>query len=145
MMDALNKNIAETAVQLATIKQAVRIDTAKQLVAMETERPSLQAMQQKVWVNSRWPIAWPDWPKGIVAKGTAVWQKLLRQLLQWYIDPIVHQQNEFNKATLQAIQLLSQDVAELSHNTAVDSQQVELISQHLHTLSNQVGNQDSIL
>ena len=40
-------------------------------------------------------------------------QKLARRALQWYIDPIVAQQNEFNQATLAAVRQLAQEVAEL--------------------------------
>lgn len=74
---------------------------------------SLCVMQRSARVNPRWHIAWPHWPPGLWAKAVALWQKVSRSLLSWYIEPIVHQQNEFNLATLNVIRALSREVLEL--------------------------------
>jgi hypothetical protein len=78
-------------------------------------------MHQTVWINPHWDIAWPHWPPGIKAKVEAVWQKFSRRVLQWYIEPIIRQQNEFNQATLRAVELLALEVSELKSPTAADS------------------------
>jgi SAM-dependent methyltransferase len=64
---------------------------------------SLDAVQSTARVNPHLPIAWPEWPPGIVPKVVAVLQKVTRRLLRWYINPIVAQQNEFNTAAAQAL------------------------------------------
>ena len=74
---------------------------------------SLNTMQRKVWVNAHWSIAWPHWPPGVRAKLVAAWQKVTRRLLSWYINPIVRQQNEFNRAALGAVEALAREVLEL--------------------------------
>lgn len=117
-MDSLQKKIEKTAERLAALQQAARAQQAAQWAAGRAQRPSVQRMQQTAWINSRQPIAWPDWPPGVWAKGTAVLQKVTRRLLQWYVDPIVQQQNEFNKATLDAVQLLAQEVDQLRQEAA---------------------------
>lgn len=44
--------------------------------------------------------------QGIVGRGVALIQKIVRRLLRWYINPIVEQQNAFNDATLRTLHLL---------------------------------------
>lgn len=74
---------------------------------------ALELMRQKVQVDDHWPIAWPYWPSGLWDKVVALGQKVTRRLLQWYIDPLVRQQNQFNLATLNVLQLLSDEVSAL--------------------------------
>lgn len=64
---------------------------------------NLQAVQVTAHVNPHLPIAWPEWPPGIMPKVAALLQKVTRRLLRWYINPIVEQQNAFNAATAQAL------------------------------------------
>jgi hypothetical protein len=40
-------------------------------------------------------------------------QKVTRRLLRWYINPIVEQQNRFNAATAQALDLIWQEITHL--------------------------------
>ena len=40
----------------------------------------------------------------------AVFQKLTRRLLRWYINPLVHQQNEINAVLLHAVESLAEEV-----------------------------------
>jgi O-antigen chain-terminating methyltransferase len=65
-------------------------------------------------VNPHLPIAWPHWPRGVVAKTTALTQKVVRRLLRWYINPIVEQQNVFNDAATRALEGLVQAIQDLS-------------------------------
>ena len=57
-------------------------------------------------VNPHLPIAWPTWPPGVLPKLTAATQKVVRRGLRWYIEPIVAQQNDFNRATVDTAQEL---------------------------------------
>ena len=62
-------------------------------------------------VEPHWPIAWPHWPPGIWPKLVALFQKVMRRLLGWYINPIVEQQNDINAALLHTLEILTQEVA----------------------------------
>ncbi len=69
-----------------------------------TGRPTfLDQVHATARLNPHLPIAWPTWPKGLWPKGVAAAQKVTRRLLQWYINPIVEQQNRFNSAVVQAL------------------------------------------
>jgi hypothetical protein len=97
---------------------------AKRLAMLETtgqtrREPGLRtevdlAQMDKVWkaaaVNSHLPIAWPNWPKGLLPKAMALAQKVTRRLLRWYVDPIVQQQNEFNAAVAETLDRLWRQV-----------------------------------
>ena len=112
-MDNLSQNIQQAA---ETIEQTRRQVVAQQAILFAADpgkRPSIREMEQTVWINSHLPIAWPNWPPGLAPKLKAALQKLLRRALQWYIDPIVQQQNQFNQATLQAISALAQELSAL--------------------------------
>jgi len=63
-------------------------------------------------------IAWPHWPPGTWPKFVALYRKIVRRLLSWYINPIVEQQNEVNAALLYAAETLAQEVASLREHLA---------------------------
>lgn len=63
-------------------------------------------MEAAASVNPHLPIAWPTWPPGVVPKLTAAAQKALRRGLRWYIEPVVEQQNTFNRASVDTTQEL---------------------------------------
>ena len=64
-------------------------------------------------VNSHPPIAWPTWPRGLWPKIEALAQKVVRRLLRWYIDPIVEQQNRFNAAVAQVLDIYWREICSL--------------------------------
>ena len=64
-------------------------------------------------VNSHLPIAWPTWPRGVWPKIEALAQKVVRRLLRWYIDPIVEQQNRFNAAVAQVLDIYWREICSL--------------------------------
>jgi hypothetical protein len=128
-MDHLEQNINNSAAVLNEIISAARQEQAAQWSSADaTPRASIQAMRKRVWVNPHWEIAWPHWPSGIMAKVVAIWQKFSRRLLQWYIEPIIQQQNEFNQVTLRAVELLALEVSELKNpaSTVSASEQARL-------------------
>ena len=63
-------------------------------------------------------IAWPHWPPGVWPKVVALYRKVVRRLLSWYINPIVEQQNEVNAALLYTAETLAQEVASLREQLA---------------------------
>ncbi|MBI5567272.1 MAG: hypothetical protein HY870_20405 [Chloroflexi bacterium] len=64
-------------------------------------------IQRHMIVREHWDI---NWPPGLLPKAAALYHKIIRRLLRWYIKPIVSQQNEFNLATLRAIQAILSDL-----------------------------------
>jgi len=64
------------------------------------------------------PIAWPHWPPGVWPKAVALYRKIVRRLLSWYINPIVEQQNEVDAVLLYAAETLAQEVASLREQLA---------------------------
>ncbi|WP_420629576.1 hypothetical protein [Candidatus Leptofilum sp.] len=112
-MDNLSQNIQQAAEAIEQTRQQVIARQATFFATDPGKRPSIHKMEQTAWINSHQPIAWPSWPPGLVPKIKAAAQKVMRRTLQWYIDPIVQQQNQFNQATLQAITVLAQEVAAL--------------------------------
>lgn len=93
----------------------------------------LELMRQRVEVEAHWPIAWPYWPPGLWAKVVALWQKLIRRLLCWYINPLVKQQNEFNRATLYAVQSLSHEISSLRSEYLSDQTEQQARFEELNT------------
>jgi GT2 family glycosyltransferase len=77
---------------------------------------SLCAMDARIEPHS--PIAWPHWPPGIGPKAIALFRKVVRRLLSWYINPIVEQQNAINAALLHALETLAQEVTLLQGQQA---------------------------
>ena len=74
---------------------------------------ALAQVQLTSWVNPHQPIAWPNWPKGKWPKTVALTQKVIRRLLQWYINPIIEEQNQFNAAVEDVLNVLAQENAQL--------------------------------
>jgi hypothetical protein len=72
------------------------------------------------YVEPHQPIAWPHWPPGIRSKIVALFQKVTRRLLSWYIRPIVEQQNAINANLLSALETLAQEVILLQRHKNVD-------------------------
>lgn len=54
-----------------------------------------------------------NWPPGLLPKAIALYHKLMRRLLRWYINPLVSQQNQFNAATLRAVQSILSDLQDV--------------------------------
>lgn len=120
-MNSLDERISSAAQVLNGVIHDARRRRDKQSPMLDHSRAfvsALNTMQRRAWVNAHWNIAWPHWPPGLRAKLAAAWQKLTRRLLAWYINPIVRQQNEFNRATLGAIESLAREVLELRAQSA---------------------------
>lgn len=115
-MDHLQEDIASAVQTLQRIRQEARqrrdemgFDTLVSPAALA----SLQWMQQKAWADAQWPLARLPQPPGLRGTLVNLAQRVILRMLRWYIYPIVHQQNEFNQATLHAMQTLSNEILEL--------------------------------
>ena len=72
----------------------------------ELERQALQEALHEMELTRVISAHLPLVGHGIVGRGIALAQKIIRRLLRWYINPIVEQQNAFNDATLRTLHVL---------------------------------------
>jgi len=90
------------------LKEEVREQRLRTAQTLPKAGPvDLEKARAVQWVNPHLPIAWPNWPPGILPKLAALTKKVVRWLLRWYINPIVEQQNEFNAAAIHAFEMTS--------------------------------------
>ncbi len=69
----------------------------------EGEAGSVAHLRRVQWVSSHLPLGWPVMSGNPFQRGIIYTKKVVRRLLRWYINPIVDQQNQFNKATTDLI------------------------------------------
>jgi hypothetical protein len=112
------ESIEQVAEILRQLKQAVRerrlqagADSASS--GASTWLAALDRVYASANVNPHLPIAWPTWPRGFGPKIVALTQKVVRRLLRWYINPIVEQQNRFNLAVAQALDVLWREFSQM--------------------------------
>ncbi len=95
---------AEIEATLAAIKRRVRARGG--LVPDGPDEPPAEARgalteaMDAAHISAHTPILW-DLP--VVGRGIALTKRTVRLLLRWYINPIVDQQNDFNAATVRAL------------------------------------------
>lgn len=139
-MDPLSQDIAQAAQTVERVIESARRERDRQgfgkLLPSE-HSAALQTMRRTYWVDPHQPIAWPSWPPGVRAKVVAVWHKVMRRLLRWYIYPLAHQQQEFNQAALTVIQQLTQEVLDLRASRLREHDEFQA---QLDALAAQVGN-----
>lgn len=113
--ERLKESMEEVASVLQELKREVLVQGRQPAGAVSTV-PRLAALEQVhslARVNPHLPIAWPNWPAGLWPKIVAVAQKLVRRLLSWYINPIVEQQNRFNAAVAQSLDMIWSEIAHI--------------------------------
>jgi hypothetical protein len=127
-------NAEEVAEILRQLKGAVGHSRHRRAIAVpgagDEDRTSLwqsavDGVYSAAHVNPHLPIAWPDWPKGLGPKIVAFTQKVLRRLLRWYINPIVEQQNRFNVAVAQALDVLGRELDRLQAHPSQENRESE--------------------
>jgi len=118
--EQLQQNIDQVASALQELKREVGNQTQSAHVVLSPHTPSatprlaaLERIHSLAQVNPHLPIAWPHWPRGLWPKIVAVAQKLVRRMLSWYINPIVEQQNRFNAAVAQSLDMLWWEISRL--------------------------------
>lgn len=123
MPDELYTDLSNLAAQLSRLKLEVRRQGAEGRTTTSVRGPApLQRALDSSWVNPHQPIGWPHMPQGLWPKITALLKKIMRRLLQWYIDPLVAEQNTFNAAVAQSLELLFQETARLRLSLALSDQ-----------------------
>lgn len=137
----LDSSIDLAALRLRQIVDESRRQHATNITGTATALPGAAAffdMQRHAYVNTHWDIAWPNWPPGVLAKFVALYQKVTRRMLSWYIEPIVKQQNQFNIDVLRAVQATLAEVQTLRAELAgLDSEQrarLAALAERLSTL-----------
>jgi hypothetical protein len=77
-------------------------------------RESLAEVEALRAVSAHWPIQGRT-PR---ERAAALAQRFVRRALQWYITPIVQQQNSYNAAVARTLQLLLESQLELAREIA---------------------------
>jgi predicted nucleic acid-binding protein len=74
---------------------------------------SLDEIELARVVSAHWPLIGKTLPEKVVA----LFNKLVRRYLRWYINPIVEQQNAYNDAVARMLRLLVEAYADLAEQT----------------------------
>lgn len=137
----LDASIKLAAQQLHQIINESRRQHAANITGLDTTPAGAAAffdMQRHAYVKTHWDIAWPHWPPGMRAKLVAVYQKVTRRMLSWYIEPIVKQQNQFNIDMLRAVQATLNEAqtlqAELAGRDSEQRARLAALAERLATL-----------
>jgi hypothetical protein len=131
MMSDMSADVERAAQQLRQIINDARRRHASNLSGADVPPASAAAfydIQRHMVVEKHVDISWPP---GLLPKAIALYHKIMRRLLRWYINPIVSQQNQFNAATLRAVQTILNDL----HDVRVEQQaQITALSEQLAAL-----------
>jgi hypothetical protein len=96
----------DVAAVIAELRQKLArpAQTPDQTAAVERQalQEALHEMELTRVISAHLPIV----GHGLLGRGIALSQKIIRRLLRWYINPIVEQQNAFNDATLRTLHVL---------------------------------------
>lgn len=99
---------AEIEATLVAIKQRVRerqgLDPNGPDEPPAEARGALIEAMEAAHISAHTPILW-ELP--VLGRGIALTKRIVRILLRWYINPIVDQQNDFNAATVRALNELA--------------------------------------
>jgi hypothetical protein len=95
----------DVAATIATLRaQAVARGKAMGLSAQTPLDDPLRRAEDLAHISAHFPIMWTI---PIVGRGLALVQRAIRIGLRWYINPIVDQINDFNEATVTALNTLA--------------------------------------
>lgn len=134
MCDDLDGAIAGAAQELEAVLQAGRDESARKGWLPQGHLEALTRMEETMWVDTHWDIAWPVWPRGLGAKVTALAQKIVRGAISWYVDRIIGDQNRHNFTTYRTVQILSEEVRELRAGQIRDRARIEALSDDVANL-----------
>jgi 2-polyprenyl-3-methyl-5-hydroxy-6-metoxy-1,4-benzoquinol methylase len=116
---------------LDNLKEEIRQHRLTLGDAMAEPADPMAQVRQFQRVNSHLPIGWPVMPKGIAPKLVAYTQKVVRRLLRWYINPLVDQQNQYNAAVTEVLQVLVEQSGLDTESQRLSLQRVEALVQAL--------------
>lgn len=83
-------------------------------VDLDELRESIAEVEALRAISAHWPIQGQTRRE----RGVAFVQRVVRRALQWYINPIVQQQNSYNAAVARALQLLLEAQLDLAREVA---------------------------
>lgn len=134
MVHDLDQRIAAAGRELDSVLEDVRACSAREGRLPRAHYEALSKMEETVWVDTHWDIAWPTWPAGLRAKAVAVGQKIVRAVVAWYVDRILQDQNRYNFAVYQTVRVLSEEIQELRLKQARDHARIEMLSTEMTKL-----------
>lgn len=109
-------NVGAILEQIRTEMRAVRGGASEETahlalgVDIDELRDSIAEVEALRAVSAHWPIG----GRTLRQRAEGFVQRLVRRGLQWYIQPIVQQQNSYNAAVARALQLLLESQLELA-------------------------------
>jgi septal ring factor EnvC (AmiA/AmiB activator) len=105
------------------------------------EAASVSQLRRVQWVSSHLPLGWPVMTGNPFQRGATYLKKVIRRLLRWYINPIVDQQNQFNKVATDVIaeqhrklDAVHENLAELQDELASAQRTIESLQKEIATL-----------
>src|SRR5687768_1574768 len=104
--------LAQIRSEMDAAQQGAGNETAHLALGVDLDelRESIAEVESLRAVTAHWPLAGQT-PR---ERGAAFVQRVVRRALQWYITPIVQQQNTYNAAVTRALQLLLDAQLELA-------------------------------
>lgn len=104
--------LAQIRAEVQTARGGAGVETAHQVLGVDLDelRASLAEVEALRAVSAHWPIQ----AQTSRERATAFVQRVVRRALQWYITPIVQQQNSYNAAVARTLGLLLESQLELA-------------------------------
>lgn len=104
--------LAQIRAEVQAAHGATGTETAHQVLGVDLDelRASLAEVEALRAVSAHWPIQ----AQTTRERATAFVQRVVRRALQWYITPIVQQQNSYNAAVARTLGLLLESQLELA-------------------------------
>jgi hypothetical protein len=108
--------LAEIRAEVQAARGGGGVETAHQVLGVDLDelRASLAEVEALRAVSAHWPIR----AQTARERAAAFVQRFIRRALQWYITPIVQQQNSYNAAVARALGLLLESQLELAREVA---------------------------
>ena len=105
MTKALKTEAVDVAATItALLAQAIARGKAMGLTAEGTLDDPLRQAEDFAHISAHFPLMWRV---PVIGRGLSLVKRVVRLLLRWYINPIVDQVNDFNTATVTALNTLA--------------------------------------
>jgi len=105
MTKTLKSEAIDVAATIAALReQAVARGQAMGLTGDNSLDDPLRQAEEFAHISAHFPLMWRV---PVVGRGLSLVKRVVRLLLRWYINPIVDQMNDFNTATVTALNTLA--------------------------------------
>src|SRR6478609_6896047 len=105
MLDSVRKESIDVAATIAALReQATAQAKAIGLTEQAAIDDPLRQAADLAHISAHFPIMWRI---PIVGRALSIVQRVIRICLRWYINPIVDQINDFNEATITALNTMA--------------------------------------